>query len=306
MVLLTFATVSWQKGSAAQVEQPREPRKLGRSFAFVCSLTGPSSTKTRPRARGRGRESGIRRGRLPQPAERGAALGTPAGRGHRADRWSGLRPSRHLDAVAEAYGWADLIIDLSGDSYRDPPGGFALAHHAGLPRAQERRTICPGLPVSRTVPAAGPAAHSLFSPTGARRLCPRTAHHGDPLAVGQPRGTHSHGAGRRVRFAGGAGGAPPRGRRAGARSSEASLDWPVAQPSRPSSRRALRTNPYLEEMARTAAHMQRVHGGTVLLIPHEITPFYGGPDDRREESPPNAPGRPPGCIPFAATMMPRR
>jgi polysaccharide pyruvyl transferase WcaK-like protein len=34
------------------------------------------------------------------------------------------------EPVARAYAEADLVIDLSGDSYRDPPGGVAVAHHA--------------------------------------------------------------------------------------------------------------------------------------------------------------------------------
>ena len=132
-VLLTFATLSWQKGSAAQVVSlVGELRKFRPDARFALMSHWPQLDG------GPAQELGIE---VVDPAFSGRA-----GRDRRSVEmlWRRLRCAgsrawrpapggRGLwrdDAVARAYAEADLVIDLSGDSYRDAPGGFALAHHA--------------------------------------------------------------------------------------------------------------------------------------------------------------------------------
>ena len=140
-VLLTFATLSWQKGSAAQVVSlVGEMRKLRRTFASFSCRTVPTWTAAR---RGlSGSTSWIR----PSPGERveiGAASRCSAGVcDARVRTWRrvALATVSSDHSVARAYAEADLVIDLSGDSYRDPPGGFAFAHHATFLAALATRT----------------------------------------------------------------------------------------------------------------------------------------------------------------------
>src|SRR5512143_579294 len=153
-VLLTFATLSWQKGSAAQVVSlVNELRKLRQDIRFALlshwpeldaglaqdlgiDVVGPTFSRRASRDR-RSIEMLWRHLRC---------AGSAAAR-----RIAGRSPLCRDDSVAQAYSEADLVIDLSGDSYRDPPGGVAFAHHGtflaalstGTPYALASQSIGP-------------------------------------------------------------------------------------------------------------------------------------------------------------------
>ncbi len=284
-ILLTFATVSWQKGSAAQVESlVGELRRRRPELRFRLLSHWPELDRIPARALGvevvdPGFAAGAFRDR------RSVALLWRRLRGavNVRMRRSGLRPSRDLDAVAEAYASADLVADLSGDSYRDPPGGFALAHHAGLVLA-----LASGVPFALASQSVGPFWRpgrplTRWVLRRARFLYVRERRSTDILtALGIPED--------RIRIAPDVAFALPAApaelllAAEGLEADRLPRPWFGLSLSHLAARLAARrgTNAYRDEMARTAAHLQRVHGGTVFLIPHELAPFAGGPDDRRE------------------------
>jgi len=134
-ILMTFTNVSWQKGSAAQVFSfVTEMRKLDRDLEFVL-LSHCYDVDIKPAS-----DLGINLTNFHiNPAESST---------RRSLRiffiqlkiilWALLK-KLHIDArrlvrnpIAAAYLEADLIADLSGDSYRDRPGGVSVAHNVNL------------------------------------------------------------------------------------------------------------------------------------------------------------------------------
>jgi colanic acid/amylovoran biosynthesis protein len=159
-VLLTFAGLSWQKGSAAQVVSlVGELRKL-RQDTRLALLSHWPELDSGP-AQGLGidvvsptfcRRSSRDRRSLEMLWSHLRCAGSGA---HR--RFATRRSLCPDDPVAKAYAEADLVIDLSGDSYRDPPGGVAIAHHAtflaalsiGAPYAVASQSLGPFLRPNR-------------------------------------------------------------------------------------------------------------------------------------------------------------
>ena len=134
-IFITFGGLSWQKGSAAQLESLVAVVRSMRPDVEIV-LESHAFDLDAPRAR----ELGI------------GIVGHP-GFGHRSPHegslrlvgiharlmvWAALkrlgcrwdRLVRH--PAAQSLLKADLVVDLSGDSYRDRPGGFALAHNGFL------------------------------------------------------------------------------------------------------------------------------------------------------------------------------
>jgi len=283
-VLLTFATVSWQKGSAAQVESlVAELRRTRRDLTFRLLSQCPELD------RGPARELGV------EVVDPGFAPGS--GR----DRRSVSLLSRRIacigaggmrraipgwragssDPVARAYREADFVLDLSGDSYRDRPGGFAPAHHANLMAARAA-----GVPYGLVSQSLGPF-RAPNRPV-VRRLLSRAAliwirerRTREILrCLGIPED--------RLELA------PDVAFALVARSPESiwtaeGIDpdrierpWVAVSVSglamRLSSRG--RTNRYLAESARLLEHIRSRYGASAFLVPHEVNPPYYGPDDR--------------------------
>jgi len=153
-IILTSTNVSWSKGAAAQVisflselghvrddvhvtlvshceERDREPAgRLGMSI--VGYPAEPDASRDRRSlqllfARMRIASAGILK-------HVGIRIGT------------GTR-----NPVAGAYASAKLLLDMSGDSYRDPPGGVSIAHNANLLAARAT-----GIPYSLVSQSIGP------------------------------------------------------------------------------------------------------------------------------------------------------
>ena len=134
-VVITFAHLSWQKGSVAQVVSfVREWRRANGPTRFV--LVSQFPELDRPAAAELDVEiAGHRCGRGCSPNLQNlrwlaslwlAVLARRLG-------WEGAAPSLfRRNSVICAFHRADLVADLSGDSYRDRPGGFAPAHNALL------------------------------------------------------------------------------------------------------------------------------------------------------------------------------
>lgn len=285
-VLVTFATLSWQKGSAAQVvslvQELRavRPDLRLRLLSHCPDIDGPPARDLGieiadpgfPAAASRNRRSVS----LLQKRLRCAAYGliqrvTPAGR---------ILPRGPL---TDAYVDSDLVLDLSGDSYRDPPGGFALAHHVNLLAA-----LAVGVPYAIVSQSMGPF-RSFNEPLV--RFCLRRA----ALVYIRERRTRDI----LVRL-----GVPPGSLQlcpdvafalpaASADGIWAASQLDPARIERPwvgiaVSQLARRLsggdrdsgNPYVEEMARISMHVRRRYGASVLLVPHEANPDYYGPDDR--------------------------
>jgi colanic acid/amylovoran biosynthesis protein WcaK/AmsJ len=134
-ILMTFATVSWQKGSAAQVFTfVREMRRLDSEIEFTL-LSHCYDVDSKPAS-----DLGISLTNFHiDPAESST---------RRSLRifsfqlqlilWSllnklGINISILVNnPIAAAYMDTDLIADLSGDSYRDRPGGVSVAHNVNL------------------------------------------------------------------------------------------------------------------------------------------------------------------------------
>jgi colanic acid/amylovoran biosynthesis protein len=128
-VLLTFCNVSWQKGSAAQVISLASQVQKIRPGTQLTLLSHCADLDKSP-----AEQLGIKVAGYP-----------PGGSVNRRSvhlMWSRLRLtalSRYYrqsplpkDAVAAAYRNADLVLDMSGDSYRDPPGGRSFPHNANI------------------------------------------------------------------------------------------------------------------------------------------------------------------------------
>jgi colanic acid/amylovoran biosynthesis protein len=130
-ILLTFAGLSWQKGSAAQVVSLVRQLQQMRSDLRITLLSHCIDIDAGPAAR-----LGVEVGGIPMrqgvsQRARSCALALTnlrtIGSGISRRIFSGGRPP--LDPRLAAFHRADLVLDLSGDSYRDPPGGRSPAHN---------------------------------------------------------------------------------------------------------------------------------------------------------------------------------
>ena len=188
--------------------------------------------------------------------------------------------ARSSDIVAAAYATADLVLDLSGDSYRDPPGGFAPAHHAnllaavamGTPYALVSQSLGPFRPWNR------PFVRSLLNRASlvyirekrTREILARLGVREERLQLAPD-----------IAFALPASSPEPiwAERSAETQPSSSPMGRTLDQP--PRTEAGGKTgNRYLEGMARLTAHVRAKYEASVLVIPHEINPPYYGPDDR--------------------------
>lgn len=283
-VLLTFATVSWQKGSAAQVVSlVNELRRVRRDIRFTLlshcpeldgepardlgiEIVGPRFSLRTTRNR---RSAVIMWKRL-----RCAFSGMQHPRSQSRRRWK-------ADPLTQAYEQADFVLDLSGDSYRDRPGGFAPAHHANF-----MASIATGTPYALVSQSLGPfrsynAPFVRYFLKRADFVYIREKRTGEILSqLGVPVD--------RVQLAPDVAFALP--------TASPIPIWNTEkiepdQPPRPwialsvsllalklGARR--RGNHYLEAMARLCDHLHRRYDASVFLISHEIQPSHYGPDDR--------------------------
>ncbi len=283
-VLLTFATVSWQKGSAAQVVSFVEAlRRVRKDLRFRLLSHCPELDE--PPARDLGIEI-VDPGLSPRAGrDRCSAsilwkrLRCAASAGRRRQR-----PSRRTvfrNAVADAYDAADFVLDLSGDSYRDPPGGFALAHHANFLAALATRTpyglvsqsIGPFLPVNRPLARYFLDRAALVSvrEKRTRAILVRLGLRPDRIDLTPD-----------VAFSLPAGSVDAVWNEEGMDPDRLERPWVALSLSQLARRLASQSgqNSYLEEMARLARHVHERYAASVLLIPHEIGPPSRGPDDR--------------------------
>jgi colanic acid/amylovoran biosynthesis protein len=176
---------------------------------------------------------------------------------------------------------ADIVLDLSGDSYRDPPGGFALAHHATFLTALATNT--PYVLVSQSLGPFRPWNRPLtrYCLDRAKLIYIRERRTREILAGLGVRPDRIHLA-PDVAFALPASPARSVWTGEGLADDRIPRPWVALSVSGLSLRLAAggRENPYLEELAQLSQHVHRHLGGSVLLVPHEINPPYYGPDDR--------------------------
>lgn len=153
-VFVTFGGLSWQKGSAAQlVSLTAVARALRGDVEFVLEshafdLDAPAARELGIRLVGHpgsGRRS-PREGSLRLLAVHGGLIAWAALKALGFD-WRGLVQN----SIAQSLLRANLVADLSGDSYRDRPGGVALAHTCFLLSA-----IWCGKPVAIVSQSLGP------------------------------------------------------------------------------------------------------------------------------------------------------
>jgi colanic acid/amylovoran biosynthesis protein len=283
-VLLTFATVSWQKGSAAQVTSlVHELRKTRDDLRFRLLSHCPEIDATPARVLGIEvvdpgfpAEAGRNRRSVSMLRRRIACMATGRLRRMASGRGFGSR-----EPLADAYAEADFLLDLSGDSYRDPPGGFALAHHATFLAALATET-----PYGLISQSMGP-----FQPWNRplTRYCLNRA----SLVYIRERRTRDILAGLGVRpdriqlapdvaFALPALPAGPVWSGEGWTADRIPRPWVAVSVSDLALRLASGRgeNAYLEELAQLCQHVHRQHGGALFLVPHEVNPSYYGSDDR--------------------------
>ncbi|MEX1244598.1 MAG: polysaccharide pyruvyl transferase family protein [Thermoanaerobaculia bacterium] len=282
-MLLTFATLSWQKGSAAQVVSlVGELRKLRPDIRVALLSHWPELDG------GPARELGI--------DVVGPAFPLRASRDRRSvemlwrhlrcagsGAWRRVGVGRRLwpdDSVAQAYAEADLVIDLSGDSYRDPPGGVAFAHHAvflaalstGTPFALASQSLGPFLwPNGRCVRYLLDRAELVY--IRERRTAAILADLGvrpDRIEVAPD-----------VAFALPAASAEPIW--AGERMDPDRIPRPWIALSVSALVLGLRHRGkrYLPEMIELCNHLRRRYDASIFLVPHEISPMPLGADDDR-------------------------
>lgn len=281
-VLLTFGTLAWQKGSAAQVVSlVGELRKLRPDIRFALmshwpaldggparelgiDVVGPAFS----RRAGRDRRSVEMLWRRLRCAGSRAWRRGPVGRG----RWPD-------DAVTRAYAESDLVIDLSGDSYRDPPGGFALAHHAtflaalstGTPYALASQSLGPfrriNAPLVRYFVDRAQLVYireqrtaAILADLGAR---PDRIEVAPDVAFALPA-------------------ASPEPIWSGERMDPDRIPRPWIALSMSAFALALRPfgRRYLAEMIRLCRHLRARYDASIFLVPHELSPTPHGFDDR--------------------------
>jgi len=283
-VLLTFATVSWQKGSAAQVislvhELRRTRDDLRFRLLSHCPEidTGPASALG-IEVVGPGFPAGASRNRRSVSMLQRRIACMTNGRLRRTARW--WSAGAH-EPLAEAYAEADFILDLSGDSYRDPPGGFALAHHATFlaalatetPYALVSQSLGPFRPWNRALTryCVDRAKLVYVRERRTREILVRLGVQPDQIQLAPD-----------VAFALPALPAEPIWSREGWAADQIPRPWVALSVSDLALRVAASRagNAYVEEFAQLCEHVHRKHGGALFLVPHEINPPYYGSDDR--------------------------
>jgi colanic acid/amylovoran biosynthesis protein len=308
-VLLTFATVSWQKGSAAQVTSlVSELRKRRGDLSFALLSHCPE------RDGGPARELGIevvgpvfpaRAGRDRRSVSllaRRLASAAASGLG----RTLAGRPAVLPEPAARAYAAAEYVLDLSGDSYRDRPGGFAAAHHANLlaaraarvPYALASQSLGPFHPLNRAAARRLLAGADLLwiresitrrilvqlgVPSSRVELAPDVAFALEPLPP------------------------DPIWQREALEHLPAERPWLAISVSHLAQRLSTRESGgrYLEGLARLCAHLRRRYGGTLFLVPHEVAPPGFRADDRTAgEALAERLGRPPWMRPIVGDYAP--
>ena len=283
-VLLTFATVSWQKGSAAQVASlVGELRKLRSDLRFLLLSHCPELD------RGPAQDLGIDvvdPGFSPDASRNRRSIGmlgkrltfTARSLLHRTGA-----PCRATsrEPTAQAYAGADFVLDLSGDSYRDPPGGFAVAHHANLmaalaarvPYALVSQSLGPFHPVNR------PLARYLLRRAALVYVREnRTREILMQLGVERERMLQVPD----VAFALPAASARPIWTGEDLDAARIPRPWVAVSMSDLALRLSEGTprNRYVDEFARLAQHLRSSYRASVFLVPHEVNPPYYGTDDR--------------------------
>ena len=284
-VLLTFASLSWQKGSAAQVVSlVGQLRKTRPGLRFALMSMWPELD--RPGAS----ELGI------EVVEPGFSIGTTRDRRSLAVLWRNLRcvawgvwrrlwnsglgsvsggatPCPHADA--------DFIVDLSGDSYRDPPGGFAAAHWVNLlaaaacetPFALASQSIGPFWRCNRLFVGWSLARAAVIYVRDAQSA--RTA-----LSVGaSPDRVHVV---PDLAFSMPASSPAPIWAGEGLDREQFPRPWVAISTSVLSARLSERQRggDYVRDMGRLCEHVHERYGGSVFFVPHELDPHGSGLDDR--------------------------
>jgi polysaccharide pyruvyl transferase WcaK-like protein len=283
-VLLTFATVSWQKGSAAQVASlVYELRKTRNDLRFRLLSQCPELDAEPAAILGievvdPGFPVQASRNRRSVSMLRRRVACTANSRLRRAAPWWRAGAS---ESVSDAYTGADFILDLSGDSYRDPPGGFSVAHHATFlaalatetPYALVSQSLGPFRPWNRPLAryCVNRARLVYIRERRTREILVRLGVRTDRIQLAPD-----------VAFGLPAFPAQPVWEGEGLAGNRIPRPWVALSVSDLALRLAAgrKDNPYLEELAKLSEHVHRKHGGSVLLVPHEITPPYYGSDDR--------------------------
>jgi len=282
-VLLTFATVSWQKGSAAQVVSlVGELRRVRTDLRFRLLSHCPELD------RGPAEDLGIDvvdPGFAPDASRNRRSIGMLGKRLRCTARCLlGRNPpwrAGSAEPLARAYALADFVLDLSGDSYRDPPGGFALAHHANLLASLAART-----PYGLVSQSLGPflsfnrplvryflerAALLYIRERRTREILLQLGVRSDRIQLAPD-----------VAFALPAASADPIWRAEALDGDRVPRPWIGLSVSNLAVQLAdgKGRNRYLEAMARLTRHLRSKYRASVFLIPHEINPPYYGSDDR--------------------------
>jgi polysaccharide pyruvyl transferase WcaK-like protein len=191
------------------------------------------------------------------------------------------RPAALPEPVSRAYAASDFVVDLSGDSYRDRPGGFAAAHHAnllasraaGVPYALASQSLGPFLRVNRA------AARRLLS--GAELLWIREANTRRLLLeLGVDRSRLELAPD--VAFALEPLSPDPIWRDEELERGRAERPSFAVSASHLAARlsRCEGGNRYLDGLTRLCAHLRRRYGGSIFLVPHEVGPPGFPTDDR--------------------------
>jgi polysaccharide pyruvyl transferase WcaK-like protein/glycosyltransferase involved in cell wall biosynthesis len=283
-VLLTFATVSWQKGSAAQVTSlVHELRKVRNDLRFRLLSHCPEFDRE-PANRlgidvidpGFDPEASRNRRSVSMLARRIRSVARNPLR-----RVIPIHRPRLAEPVAEAYADSDLMLDLSGDSYRDPPGGFALAHHANL-----LASLAAGTPYAIVSQSLGPfrAPNRPLARYLLDRACllyVRERRTRDILVRLGIRSDHIEIA-PDIAFALPAESPEPIWRAESLDPGQLPRPWVALSVSDLALRLAAGHggNAYLAEMASLSRHLWSRYRASVILVPHEINPSYYGSDDR--------------------------
>jgi colanic acid/amylovoran biosynthesis protein len=133
-VLITFAGLSWQKGSAAQVISLVDQIRQIRSDVRITLLSHCGHLDAKPAARIDIEVAGIPISRRAGQTARSLALALMNIRviASGLSSWIAPRCTPPRDWLVALYRQSDLVLDLSGDSYRDPPGGYSPAHNLML------------------------------------------------------------------------------------------------------------------------------------------------------------------------------
>jgi len=133
-VLLTFTGLSWQKGAAAQVVSLVSQIRRVRKDIRISLLSHYADLDAGPAKKVGIDVVGYPLSRYTTPNTRSLELMLMriGSAGWALARRAGFGVPIRDEGVISAYRRADLVLDLSGDSFRDPPGGKSIAHNVNL------------------------------------------------------------------------------------------------------------------------------------------------------------------------------